>query len=279
MSSGAAEFKAELRAGKPKFGVFLNSASPLLAGQFSYSGYDWLLIDAQHSPVDSMTLSQMVAAIRTGHSRVMVRVGGTQDRPGIQNALDSGADGVLIPYVNNAAELREAVSCCFYPTQGTRSVYQPQQCMNDKGLLGYVPAANKNVIVAFQVETASCIENIEEIMAVKGVDIAFLGQNDLCMSMGLYDGRYVFPEMYFSKELNDATTKLIETAKKHDVILGLFLFGTDRVGEFLEKGFTFISIGSELHHAMTQAGAHVAALRKIAESKGMPWQGQPSALV
>lgn len=279
MSAGGAEFKAELRAGKPKFGVFLNSACPLLAGQFSFSGYDWLLIDAQHSPANSMTVSQMVAAVRTGHAKVMVRVGSTQDRPGIQNALDSGADGVLIPYVNNAKELEEAVSCCYYPTQGTRSVYTPQQCMNAEGLLGYVPNSNKNVIVAFQVETADCIKNINEIMAVKGIDIAFLGQNDLCMSMGLYDGRYEFPKMYFSKELNEATEALIAAAKKNNVILGLFLFGTDRVGEFLKKGFTFISIGSELHHAVTQAASHVAALRKISEESGKPWKSQPSALV
>lgn len=279
MSAGGAEFKAELRAGKPKFGVFLNSASPLLAGQFSHSGYDWLLIDAQHSPVDSLTVAQMVAAVRVGHAKVMVRVSSTRDRAGIQSSLDSGADGVLIPYVNNAKELEEAVSCCYYPTKGTRSVYQPQQCMNAAGLLGYVPEANKNVVVAFQVETASCIENLEEIMAVKGVDIAFLGQNDLCMSMGLYDGRYVFPQMYFSPELQEATEKLIATAKKNNVILGLFLFGTDRVGEFLEKGFTFISIGCELHHAMTQAATHVKALKEISAAKGKPWTNQPSALV
>ncbi|CBZ27775.1 conserved hypothetical protein [Leishmania mexicana MHOM/GT/2001/U1103] len=279
MSAGGAEFKAEMRAGKPKFGVFLNSASPLLAGQFSHSGYDWLLIDAQHSPVDPLTMAHMIAAIRTGHSKVMVRVASTQDRAGIQCALDNGADGVLIPYVNNAQELQEAVSCCYYPTTGTRSVYQPQQCMNAKGLLGYVPESNKNVVVAFQVETAACIDNLEEIMAVKGIDIAFLGQNDLCMSMGLYDGRYVFPQMYFSPELQAATDKLITTAKKHDVILGLFLFGTDRVGEFLEKGFTFISIGSELHHAMVQAGTWVKALKDISEEKGKSWTNQPSALV
>lgn len=279
MTAGAFEFKEAMRAGQSKFGVFLNSASPLLAGQFSHSGYDWLLIDTQHSPANSITVSNMIAAIRTGRSRVMVRVAGTHDRAGIQTALDSGADGVLIPYVNNAQELREAVSCCYYPTTGTRSVYQPQQCMNDTGLLGYVPAANKNVIVAFQVETASCIANIDEIMAVEGVHIAFLGQNDLCMSLGLYDGRYEFPKMYFSPELNDATSKLIAAAHKNNVILGIFLFGVDRVGEFIEKGFRFICIGSELHHAMTQAGAYVKALREISSEKGKPWTSQPSALV
>lgn len=279
MASGAAEFKAELRAGKPKFGVFLNSSSALLAGQFSHSGYDWLLVDTQHSPIDAKTLSQMIVSIRTGQARIMVRVGSSQDRAGIQNALDSGADGILIPYINNAKELEDAVSCCYYPTTGTRSVYFPQQCMNSTGLLGYVPEANKNVIVAFQVETAACIENIDEIMAVKGVDIAFLGQNDLCMSMGLFDGRYVFPQMYFSTELAEATAKLITAAKCNNVILGLFLFGIDRVGEFLEKGFTFISIGSEIHHALTQAATHVRALEDIAASKGKVWKHQLSAIV
>ncbi|RNF27714.1 putative 3,2-trans-enoyl-CoA isomerase, mitochondrial precursor [Trypanosoma conorhini] len=115
-------------------------------------------------------------------------------------------------------------------------------------------------------------------MAVKGVDIAFLGQNDLCMSMGLYE-KYVFPQMYTSPELNGATEKLVAAARKNNVILGLFLFGTDRVGEFLKQGFTFISIGSELHHAVTQAAAHVKALEQIASAEGKPWKHQPSALV
>ncbi len=72
--------------------------------------------------------------------------------------------------------------------------------MNKKGLLGYAGAANENTIVALQVETADCIKNIDEIAAVPGVDILFLGQNDLCMSMGLYE-KYEFPHMYTSPEL------------------------------------------------------------------------------
>ena len=123
-----------------------------------------------------------------------------------------------------------------------------------------------------QVETASCIDNIEEIAAVPGVDILFLGQNDLCMSMGLYE-KYEFPHMYTSPELDAATAKLIANAKKNNVILGIFLFGTARVQEFLEKGFNFVSIGNDLHHLLTQAGAHVAALETIGG-----WKRRPTAL-
>ena len=163
---------------------------------------------------------------------------------------------VLVPYINTADEARQAVSCCRYPTAGTRSVYFPQRSMNKGGLLGYAGTANDNVIVALQVETADCIRNIDEIAAVPEVDLLFLGQNDLCMSLGLYE-KYQFPDMYFSDELRDATDRLRAAAAKNSVILGLFLFGTDRVGEFLDKGFPFISVGNDLHHVLTQAGTYV----------------------
>ena len=277
-TQSGAEFKAELRGGSPKMGLFLNSASPTVAEQLAHSGYDWLLVDAQHGPMGYEKLSAMLCAISSGGAKSMVRVAGYSDRQGIQQALDLGADGVLVPYINNAEEARQAVSCCHYPTAGTRSVYFPQRATNKDGLLGYAGAANKNIIVALQVETHDCIKNMAEIAAVPGVDILFLGQNDLCMSMGLFE-TYVFPEMYTSPELLAATNTLISEAQKNNVILGLFLFGTARVGEFLDKGFTFISIGNDLHHILTQAGAHVAALEGIGAEKGKPWTRRPTALL
>jgi 4-hydroxy-2-oxoheptanedioate aldolase len=204
-------------------------------------------------------------------------VAGYHDRGGIQQALDMGADGVLVPYINTAEEARQAVSCARYPTAGTRSVYFPQRSMNRAGLLGYAGAANENVILALQVETASCIENIDSIAAVPGVDLLFLGQNDLCMSMGLYE-KYKFPDMYTSPELGAATDKLKAAAKKNNVILGLFLFGTARVGEFLDKGFPFISIGNDLHHILTQAGAYVKDMEEVSKQKGKSWGRRPTAL-
>src|SRR6201989_235868 len=245
------EFKKQLRAGTPKMGLFVNSHSPTVAEQLAYSGYDWLLVDTQHGPMNYEKLSAMLSGISNGGAKSLVRVGGYDDRPGIQQSLDMGADGVLVPYINTAEEARIAVSCCRYPTAGTRSVYFPQRSMNKGGLLGYAGAANDNVVVALQVETADCIKNIDEIAAVKGVDLLFLGQNDLCMSRGLYE-KYKFPDMYPSPELGAATDRLIAAARKNDIILGIFLFGTSRVGEFLERGFTFQSVSNDLHHILTQ---------------------------
>ncbi|MBL8227381.1 MAG: hypothetical protein JNL98_02850 [Bryobacterales bacterium] len=273
-----AEFKDLLRAGQPKMGLFLNSHSPTVAEQLAHTGYDWLLVDTQHGPMGYEKLSAMLCAITSGGAKSMVRVGGYDDRPGIQQALDLGADGVLVPYINNAEEARQAVSCARYPTAGTRSVYFPQRSTNKAGLLGYVPNANKNIIVALQVETADCIKNMAEIAAVPGVDILFLGQNDLCMSMGLFE-KYEFPHMYTSPELGEATATLVREAQKNNVILGLFLFGTARVGEFLDKGFTFISIGNDLHHILTQAGAYVKDMEGIAKDKGKSWTRRPTALL
>ncbi len=273
-----ADWKQQMRDGKPSMGLFLNAHSPTVAEQLAHSGYDWLLVDTQHGPMGYESLSGMLAGIANGGAKSLVRVGGYSDRAGIQQALDMGADGVLVPYINTAQEAREAVSCCRYPTEGTRSVYFPQRSMNRAGLLGYAGAANQNVIVALQVETASCIENIEEIAAVKGVDILFLGQNDLCMSMGLFE-KYEFPHMYTSPELQDASARLVSAARKNDVILGLFLFGTSRVGEVLGKGFPFVSVGNDLHHILTQATGYVKDLEGIAGQNGKGWTRRPTNLM
>jgi 4-hydroxy-2-oxoheptanedioate aldolase len=95
--------------------------------------------------------------------------------------------------------------------------------------------------------------------------------------MGLYE-KYEFPHMYTSPELNDATNKLIAAAKKNNVILGIFLFGTSRVGEFMDKDFTFIGLGNDLHHMLTQTGAYVNDVEKIAKEKGKSWTRRDTAL-
>lgn len=265
------EFKAELLAGTPKMGLFLNSGSATVAEQLSTCGYDWLLVDTQHGPMNPENLQYMLAAIHCGKAKSMVRVKSPTDFEGIQTALDSGADGILVPVVCTADEVKKAIAACKYPTEGTRSVYFPQRSTNKKGLLGYVGNANKNVIVAVQCETAACVDNLEEIASLPGLDMMLLGQNDLCMSLGLYE-KYDFPLMYTSSELNAATDKLIKNCQNNKKILGIFLFGTDRVEEFLKKGFTFIAIGNDLHHIMTQAETHMKAFEAAATGASKVWK-------
>jgi 4-hydroxy-2-oxoheptanedioate aldolase len=84
--------------------------------------------------------------------------------------------------------------------------------------------------------------------------------------------------MYTSPELGAATQKLVDEANKNKVILGIFLFGTSRVGEFLDKGFTFISLGNDLHHILTQTGAYVNDVENIAKEKAKSWKRRATAL-
>ena len=96
--------------------------------------------------------------------------------------------------------------------------------------------------------------------------------------MGLFE-KYKFPDMYFSPELTAATDKLRAAAKRNNVILGIFLFGTSRAGEFLEKGFPFMSLGNDLHHVLTQATAYVKDLEAVSKEKGASWTRRPTSLM
>src|SRR5262249_8844166 len=107
-SLSGAEFKKQLREGCPKLGLFLNASIATCAEQLAHRGFDWLLVDTQHGPMGNETLSGMLAGITNGGAKSLVRVGGYSDRSGIQQALDMGSDGVLIPYINNANEARQA---------------------------------------------------------------------------------------------------------------------------------------------------------------------------
>ena len=276
------QLKEQLKNNQCKMGLFLNSNSTVVAEQLSHSCYDWLLVDAQHSPFDFQSLSNMVSAVNKGTAVSLVRVGGFNDRQGIQQSLDAGANGVLIPYVNTRAEVDEAVNCCLYPEpskhQGNRSIYFPMRCTNNEGLVGYIDIANKQTIIAIQVETKACIDNIDDILSNPHVDIAFLGRNDLAMSMGLFE-KYKFPDMYSSTELNEAIDKLLAACKKHNKIAGLFLFGTDGVEDAIKKGFRFVAVGNDLHHILVANTQMVSQLKEITKTTGQNWTGLKSSYI
>ena len=273
-----AEFKTQLREGQPKMGLFLNSHSPTVAEQLAHSGYDWLLVDTQHGPMGNLELSAMLAGISNGGAKSIVRVAGYHDRGGIQQSLDMGADGVLVPYINTAEEARQAVSCCRYPTAGTRSVYFPQRSMNKAGLLGYAGGGQQQYDCRAAGGDRVVHRKHRRDRRRSGSRHSLPRPERSCMSMGLYE-KYEFPHMYTSPELGAATDKLRAAAKRNNVILGLFLFGTSRVAEFIGKDFTFISIGNDLHHILTQATAYVKDMEAIASGNGKNWTRRPTSLM
>jgi 4-hydroxy-2-oxoheptanedioate aldolase len=264
-----AEFKKQLREGKPKLGLFLNSHSPTVAEQLAHSGYDWLLVDTQHGPMGFLELSAMLAGISSGGAKSLVRVAGYHDRGGIQQSLDMGADGVLVPYINTAEEARQAVSCTRYPTAGTRSVYFPQRSMNKAGLLGYAGAANENIIVALQVETADCIKNIDEIAAVPGVDCCSSARTT-CACRWACSKNTSSPTCTRRRAAgrHRQTARRGQEEQRHPGPVPVRNFARRRIpGE----GLPFISVGNDLHHILTQAGAYVKDVEAVSKEKGKAW--------
>jgi len=180
-----AEFKQELRGGKPKFGLFVNSHSPTVAEQLAHSGYDWLLVDTQHGPMGPEQLSAMLCGVASGGAKSMVRVGGYDDRIGIQQSLDLGADGVLVPMVNTAAEAKAAISACKYPPEGTRGFGPRRASDYGRSTDDYVAQANEGTIVVLQIEHIKAVDDVDSIIALPGIDVICLGPTDLSGSLGL----------------------------------------------------------------------------------------------
>ena len=197
----------------PKIGLFLNSHSPTVAEQLAHSGYDWLLVDSQHGPMGYEKLSAMLSGIASGGAKSLVRVGGYQ-RPRREFSSHWTWAQTACWFLTSTRPRKRGGSELHPISHGrnTLSLFSAAQ-YEQSGLLGYAGAANENTIVALQVETADLHQEYREIAAVPDVDILFLGQNDLCMSMGLYE-KYEFPHMYTSPELAAATNKLIAAPER-----------------------------------------------------------------
>lgn len=254
-------FKSALLAGETKIGLFLNSTSPVVAEQLSYSGYDWLLVDAQHGPMTTPLLNTMLSGINQNNTVSLVRVGSSSDRETIQLSMDGGSDGVLIPFVKNAEETNVAVQNCLYAPKGDRSIYYPQRASNGDGLVGYITKSAENTVTSVQIETKEAIENIESILDTPNLDVAFLGRFDLAFSMGLHV-KYGAGGMLDSPEMNEAVERLVDAAKQRNKILGMFLFGTEELEKFHKKGFRMFSLGNDLHHVLNTSTQFLSEVEK-----------------
>ena len=223
---------------QPAFGGWLGSASTIVAEQMAHAGYDWIVVDGEHSPVDILTMVQMFQAISTTDTIPMARVH-WNDQVEIKRILDGGAYGVVIPYVNSAAEAEQAVAACRYPPVGTRG-WSPY-----RGLLyggpDYRDHANDEIACIIQIETAQAIERIDEILAVPGIDATMVGPNDLALSMGLtggYDNAH--PDHVA------ACAAVLEACQRHDVVPGIYTGTAEEGARRAREGWRFIPINADI---------------------------------
>jgi len=244
----------ELKSGKKMaLGCALNCSSTLVAELCSSIGFDFCLVDAQHSGIDPEKLRCMISAVHAGGAKAIVRVGGCYDRVGIQQSLDLGADGILVPCAQTVADVKHAVSCAKYPVKGpgsaggTRSVYlnlRPQFPGGFGSLFEYVQErGNTETMLAFQIETNGALECVEDICKVPGVDIAFIGPGDLATDMGLVV-KHGMPNCWGSEEFLAAEKRVAKACADNGVVGGYWNGDVKGKGDL---GFRFFVVDADIH--------------------------------
>lgn len=182
MTLNTIELKAKWKHGEPSPGMWLRLADPTVGEIVRLIGLDWVAIDAEHSALDLQTLQMMLIAL--GDTPTLIRVPGN-DPVYIKRILDMGAAGVIVPQVQSGDEVRQAVAACKYPPEGIRGTGPRRPSQYGDNEREYLATANAQTIACVMIETAGAVENIDDILPVKGLDAIVIGAVDLSASMGL----------------------------------------------------------------------------------------------
>ena len=247
--------KEKLESGQVTIGLFVTIGHPDVTERLSTVGLDWLLLDAEHTPLGFETLQMMMQAMRGDTCSPIIRVQ-WNDPVIIKRALDIGAHGVLVPWVNTREEAEAAVAACKYPPRGIRGC-GPRRA----GLVGggdYITTANDSLLVAVQIETAKAVENIDEIVAVDGVDTVYIGPVDLSMSMFGSPGNWDKPSFLA------AFDRVLEAADRAGKPAGMYCHAGN-IEWAIDKGFRFLTIGNDDNILTAAVGQTLKTARQAAK--------------
>jgi 2-keto-3-deoxy-L-rhamnonate aldolase RhmA len=229
----------------PSFGTWISSSSPVNVDALKGLGFEWLMLDTEHSPLNPETTAAM-SAILGGEGPVpLVRVGNV-DPYLIKQALDGGARGVLVPLVNTAEQARAVVSYAKYPPQGVRGAAAAAASRYGLDLARYLREANQETLVGVQIETREALENLEAIASVDGVDLLFVGPTDLTLNLGLIDQRS-------HPDVQSAMRRVVEACRRHGKVPGTLVVSREEKKRALEIGFRFISLASDVRFLLEGA--------------------------
>ncbi|MFZ5961399.1 HpcH/HpaI aldolase family protein [Thalassococcus sp. BH17M4-6] len=246
-------FKAALRDGRKQIGYWCQIPDSGVVEMLAGCGYDWLLLDCEHGPLDPvMTLPLMQAAAPYPVSTVVRPA--WNDPVMIKKLLDCGAQSFLVPYVQTAEEAAAAVAAVRYPPRGIRGVAGNTRASRYGAIKDYAAKAEAEICLLVQVETAEALERIEDIAAVDGVDGIFIGPADLAASMG-YPGQSSHPEVRAA--VLDAVRRINAAGKP----AGFLTLDEAALREVEAAGGTFIAVGVDFAALRTAALAQRAAWR------------------
>jgi 2-keto-3-deoxy-L-rhamnonate aldolase RhmA len=235
----------------PCFGTWISSSSFVAMDALRGLGFEWFMIDTEHAPVNPETLATMVAMLGGIGPPALVRVGNV-DQYLIKQALDAGASGVLVPLVSTEAPARQVVSFAKYPPEGVRGAAAAAASRYGIELASYLRTANAETIVGVQIETKEGVKNVGEIAAVSGVDLLFVGPQDLTLSLGLLDDRK-------NPQVRDAMRRVVEACEQHGRIPGTLVIDPEERRAAVELGFRFISLASDVRFLIDGAKSYLTS--------------------
>ena len=246
-------FKHAIAAGKQQIGLWSSLSSNYTVEVIAVAGFDWILLDTEHSPNDLESVLSQLQACAPYESHPIVRVA-WNDAVLIKRYLDAGAQSLLIPFVQNADEARAAVAATRYPPQGIRGVAGATRATRFGRIQGYAKRAHEELCVLLQVETKEAVDNIEAICAVDGVDGVFIGPADLHASLG-----------YTGETGNPAVVPMIEDAirriRKAGRAAGVLTSAEAEVRRYMAAGCNFTAVGADVGVLARGAEALLAKYR------------------
>jgi len=247
-------FKKRLLAKELQIGLWCSLGSNIAAEIVGDSGFDWVLLDTEHAPNEPPDVLAQLQAFAAGTARVVVRPA-WNDAVLIKRLLDIGAQTLLVPFVQNAEEARRAVAACRYPPVGIRGITAGGRASRYGRAASYLKEADQQVCLLVQAETMDAIDRIPEVAAVDGVDGIFVGPSDLSASMG-HIGNPLHPEVQRAIEL---AAKRINDAGK---VAGILTTVEADARRYIEWGYRFVAVGTDIGLLARNADALAAAFRK-----------------
>lgn len=234
-------------------GTFLNLASANAVEITAGVGFDWLLIDLEHGSASLADLRQMLIACRGNQSAPIVRLRSV-DADTVKFVMDSGAAGIMFPFVNSAAEAREAVEAIKYPPLGRRGVAGVIRATDyGRDWKDYFESANARGLTIVQIETPEAVDSANEIASVEGVDVLFVGPLDLSVNLGV-PGQFEHPDVL------DGFRRVIAACESAGKTAGILAKG-ESVAPLIELGFRFVALGSDSGAILTGMRQYLDALR------------------
>ena len=245
-------FREKLRAGELLAGTWIKTPHPHVVEVLSLTSLDCLVLDAEHAPFDRAALDLCILAARAGGKTVLVRPQSASHEQ-ILNALDCGADGVILPHICSAADAQDAVKACHYVSGGRGYAGSSRAAgYTSKGMARHLADA-RDVIVIAQIEDIEGVENIEGIAAVNGIDALFIGRADLTISYAA--------ETPDDAVVVDAVDRIVAAGKNAGRTTGMFLGRTADVGIWREKGASLFILGSDQDFLLQGAAKLAEAIR------------------